>query len=362
MRLTVHRGERAGTDSGKTALCLCGGGLTGALFEVGVLAGFDDESGRAAANEFDIYVGSSAGASIAGLVSQGVTAERAFAALRDPDHPYFSLRRQDIFAARLGSWLKSAAKILLDATLIVATHFPGRSAPLADRLAQLGHSLPSGLFSTARYVEFLREFFAREDLANRFGEVRRELYVVANDVDSAARVVFGEGELRDVELATAIAASSAIPMFFEPVRIAGRDYFDGGIGRVDHIDVAIAHGARRILVINPVVPVRVDHRREHLRDRGLLAVGNQAFRIMNKARLHFGIKRYLAEHPSVEVLLIEPDDDDSVLFTNGSMSLSARAAILDYAREATRRALREVYSKGIHIQQPFRRGLRSVPV
>src|SRR5258707_15475598 len=113
MRLAVHRGRASSSSAGKTALCLCGGGLTGAVFEVGVLAGFDDEAGRAAANEFDVYVGSSAGASIASLVSQGVTAERAFRALRDPNHPYFSLRRQDVFAARLGPWLRSAASILL---------------------------------------------------------------------------------------------------------------------------------------------------------------------------------------------------------------------------------------------------------
>jgi predicted acylesterase/phospholipase RssA len=145
-------------------------------------------------------------------------------------------------------------------------------------------------------------------------------------------------------------------MFFEPVRLGQRDYFDGGIGRVDHIDVAIAHGAERILVVNPVVPVRLDQRNAHLRDRGLLAVGNQAFRIMNKARLHFGIKRYLAEHPTVEVLLLEPGEEESILFTNSSMNLAARAEILDYARGTTRRALHELYSKGVRIQQPSSNG------
>ncbi len=148
-------------------------------------------------------------------------------------------------------------------------------------------------------------------------------------------------------------------MFFEPVRIGEHDYFDGGIGRVDHIDVAIAHGAKRILVVNPIVPIKVDQR--HLSDQGLLAIGNQAFRIANKTRLHFGIKRYLAEHPSVEVLLVEPSEDESVLFTNGSMSLSARAEILDYARQTTRRALRDVYSTGIRIERPSPQVLTGVP-
>jgi predicted acylesterase/phospholipase RssA len=356
MRLTVHRGSASGSSAGKTALCLCGGGLTGALFEVGVLAGFDDAMGHAAANDFEIYVGSSAGASIASIISQGVPAERAFSALRNPGDSYFPLQRQDVYRARLAPWLKSTGRMFLDAALILVTHFPGRNASLADRLAQLQYTLPSGVFSTDHYAGFLREFFARERLTNRFDEIARELYIVANDVDSAQRVVFGDGDLRQVEIATAVAASSAIPMFFEPVRLGQRDYFDGGIGRVDHIDVAIAHGAERILVVNPVVPVRLDQRNAHLRDRGLLAVGNQAFRIMNKARLHFGIKRYLAEHPTVEVLLLEPGEEESILFTNSSMNLAARAEILDYARGTTRRALHELYSKGVRIQQPSSNG------
>jgi len=41
MRLTVRRGSASDGAGGRTALCLCGGGITGALFEVGVLAGLE---------------------------------------------------------------------------------------------------------------------------------------------------------------------------------------------------------------------------------------------------------------------------------------------------------------------------------
>ena len=102
MRLTVHRGGASGGEGGRTALCLCGGGITGALFELGVLAGLDDVLGRANANEFDVYVGSSAGASVVSLLAQGVTATRVFDALRDPRDPFFPLRREDVYHARWG--------------------------------------------------------------------------------------------------------------------------------------------------------------------------------------------------------------------------------------------------------------------
>ena len=216
--------------------------------------------------------------------------------------------------------------------------------PLADRLARLQSHLhlPAGVFSTDRYQEFLRAFFARENLSNRFDQLSRELYIVANDVDSPVRVVFGDGDLRDVEIATAVAASSAIPLFFEPVRLAGRDYFDGSLGRVDHIDVAILHGADRIVVVNPVVPVRFDELDgQRLRERGPIAIADQARRITTKARLHLGIKRYLAQHAHVEVLLIEPSESDTALFGSNPMSLCARTEILDNARLSTRRAFWE---------------------
>lgn len=351
MNLTVLRGKdvESARATGKSAVCLCGGGITGALFEVGVLSALDDLVGRAASTEFDVYVGSSAGASVASLLAQGVTADRAFRALRDPRDPFFPLRREDVYRVEVGPWVRAAGRLLRGVAAKAIARLRHREDPLLDDLASLHDLLPAGIFRLDRFADFLGSFYARERLARRFVDLAGELYVVANDVDSAERAVFGEDPLRDVEIAQAIAASSAIPMFFEPVRIDGRDYFDGGIGRVAHVDVAIDHGACRLLVVNPIVPIRNDTTKvcltgsdgecARLRDKGLLYVGSQALRIMNKARLHFGIKRYLAEHPHVEVVLVEPSDDETLLFVNGSMGLTARQEILDYARRDARVAL-----------------------
>ena len=53
----------------KLALILCGGGIKGFLYEVGALAALDDlfEEGRTT-NDFDIYIGISAGAAVSALV------------------------------------------------------------------------------------------------------------------------------------------------------------------------------------------------------------------------------------------------------------------------------------------------------
>ena len=65
----------------KTALVLAGGGITGFLYEVGVLTALDELAGRALSNDFDVYVGTSAGAVLAALLANGAHAAEIFAAM-----------------------------------------------------------------------------------------------------------------------------------------------------------------------------------------------------------------------------------------------------------------------------------------
>lgn len=361
MDLTVYRAGKENGETGKSALCLCGGGITGAMFEVGVLAAFDDLMGSPATNEFDVYVGSSAGASVGSLFAQGIRADRAFDALRSSDNGFFPLRREDVYRLDLRAWTRSALKMLEGAARVVLEHPRHADDRLIDELASLGELLPAGLFRLDHYASFLRDFYAREGLARTFEDLQRELYIVAQDLDSTARVVFGDGSLRDVEVATAVTASSAIPIFFEPVRIRDVDYIDGGVGGVADIDVGIDHGAERILVVNPIVPVRNIPGMARLparhgccarvRDKGFFYVGGQAWGIVNRARLRSSIGSYLAEHPSVEVLLIEPSEEETVMFLSNPMSFRTRREILEYARTAARKALADTFRTGLKVTE-----------
>src|SRR6478609_6232783 len=59
----------------KTALVLGGGGFTGGVYEIGALRALDLLAVNRTVNEFDIYVGTSAGSFVASLAANGVTPE-----------------------------------------------------------------------------------------------------------------------------------------------------------------------------------------------------------------------------------------------------------------------------------------------
>ena len=132
----------------------------------------------------------------------------------------------------------------------------GRGASLPDVLARAERDLPSGFFTLASLERFIRLGLASRGRGNAFGELGRTLLIPAVDINTAERVVFGAGQLASVPISDAVAASSAIPGFFDPYGIDGRDYVDGGVGFCGHADLAAAAGADVVFVVNPLVPNR----------------------------------------------------------------------------------------------------------
>src|SRR5215216_2976808 len=69
------RAKRSRRKQSKTALVLGGGGFTGGVYEIGALRALDLLAVNRTINDFDVYVGTSAGAMIASLAANGVTPE-----------------------------------------------------------------------------------------------------------------------------------------------------------------------------------------------------------------------------------------------------------------------------------------------
>lgn len=339
----------AGTP--KAALCLSGGGITGAMYEVGCLAALEDFFEGFYACDFDVFVGSGAGATVAVALAGGLRAGRLYRALLDPADDFFPLKRQHIFGFDSAEWRRVVGTVL-GATRRAAASVIARprEADVWNELERFVDSLPAGLFSLDPYQRFVAEFGERRGIAERFAELPRPLALVAYDLDAGARTVFGAAPFCDVPVSQAVAAASAIPVLFAPVRIAGRDYIDGGLGEVADVDVATQLGAQVVLVVNPMVPIRSEveardiptghGRMKRVRDKGLLWVYNQAVRMRSHAGLGAGLDRLRAAHPGLAVHRLEPDPSDATLFMHSPMNFAARRAILTHAYTTTYQMLR----------------------
>src|ERR1044072_445523 len=80
---TANRKPRGRKGQSKTALVLGGGGFTGAVYEIGALRALDLLSVNRSVNQFDVYVGTSAGALVAALTANGVTPEQMMRVVND---------------------------------------------------------------------------------------------------------------------------------------------------------------------------------------------------------------------------------------------------------------------------------------
>lgn len=332
------------------ALSLPGGGLTGALYQVGALAALEDGVLARDGQRYSAYIGSSSGASVAAALAGGIAVDRLYRALLDPVDNFFPLERGHLLRLDLDEWRRalSTGMVALRHALVRVARRGDRSsrAPsipfLWEQIDRFNDSLPAGLFALDRYERLLAQVFLRRAIPNDFRVMPCALRIAAHDLDSGERVMFGGEGRAHVPVSLACAASMALPLFFSPVRVDGRHYLDGGLGHVAHLDVAERLGASLCIVVNPLVPVTAARGAVptghgaggSVRDKGLLWVFNQSMRVGAHARLHQEVARMSAA--GMQVLVLEPEPTDALLFLRNPVNFDARRAILEYAYRTTR--------------------------
>jgi NTE family protein len=370
---TPKRGTRSRSpgpqhDTGKRALVLCGGGITGLTYEVGALRALDDVLVGVTVNDFDVYVGTSAGSFVSALLANGVTPTEMALGLEGSNRRLRPPTRWTIYRPNVGEAagrLLKLPKLLREAAWEITRH-PSKLNPM-DLVGMLSSLLPSGFFTSSELMRYLERLFGGEGLVDDFRLLEHELHIVTCAIDSGQRVVFSRFNSQDVPISTAVAASTAIPMLFKPVRINGVDYVDGGIKGISALDVAVARGATLIVVINAVVPVDTRHvdapepvrgqLGEHIADMGMRGMYNQVMRGMLHDGMLDHIRLVRANHPDVDILLIEPRPDDEKMFFHELMSFSARLMVLQHGYESVSNGLRDTWPylrkilprHGIHI-------------
>jgi len=316
----------------KTALVCAGGGITGAVYEIGCLRALEDLLDRSVL-DLDLYVGISGGAFVSSLIANGISPRDIYAEVTAGARYPLGVSAAPLFRLGLGEFFRRSAqapRVLSEALL---TAFKGEGRNPADLLLSLFELLPAGLLENSGIQEFLGQVFDGRGRTDRFQDLARELYIVAVDLDSGEAVAFGDRGHRGIPVSRAVQASTALPGLYRPVRIGGRDFVDGGVKKTAHINLAIKHGARLVICINPIVPILNSGLHGplngHLSNKGATYVLDQAMRIMLHGRMQYGLERYRAENPDVDILLIQPTRDDMRMFRYNIMRYSARRIVAE---------------------------------
>ncbi|MCC6751001.1 MAG: patatin-like phospholipase family protein [Deltaproteobacteria bacterium] len=332
---------------GKAAICLAGGGVEGFIFEVGVLMALNAHLQSRSVTDANIYCGISAGAILAAFIANGAEPEEVAAAITDPnaDSTVQAVRPSVIYDPHFKEYASRA--------WLLAKSLPIRS--WSELVSAVLKTVPMGFFSGDSLERFIREQLVQPGRTDDFRQLKRELYIGATDQDTSAHVVFGKGQWQDVPISTAVRASAALTPFFDPVQIRGRYFVDGQYTRTSNFHLAVERGAKLVIVVDPLVPVRTDVP-GYVAKKGGVFGGLQALKAVIHTRFFHAYQNAVDSYPQVDFLLFKPEEDDMRLMSGSPMKYNIRTEILNMAYRCAVRRIQRDFEKleGIFAHHGFR--------
>jgi NTE family protein len=311
--------------SPRRGLVLGGGGVLGAAWMVGALSVLQDELG-VDLREFHELVGTSAGSVLGALLSAGVSMDelrrhQLGEALDDGPLSGFQWDYENATGgdlpqrprARLGSggMLVRNARHLrrLPPTAVLSALLPEGRGRLDSVGALVRHVVPEG--------------WAR----------RSGLRIVAMDYETGQRVPFGGAGLPTADLAEAVMASCAIPGWYQPVRINGRRYIDGGAWSTTSVDLMLGLDLDEVYVVAPMVSFAMDE------PTALTTRLERRWRTRVTRRCLHEVA--LIHRAGADVTVIGPGPRDLEAIGGNLMDVGRRESVLRTALETTPVALRD---------------------
>ena len=315
--------------SPKVGLVLGAGGVMGGAWLTGALEALATETGWDPASA-DRIVGTSAGSMIGALVASGVppwfmvahSAGRSFNGVVDgAGRPASGASRSGGAAFRYagglpplgpGSW-----RLILDSLRTPSKHRPP---------ALLAGWLPRGVISTEPLKDTIRRVVASGWTSHP------SFWAIACDYANGRRVAFGREDAPEADLADAVAASCAIPGFYEPVEIGGRRYVDGGLWSTSNLDILRNQELDVVICLNPTSSLHPPFAWNPM-ERIAAALRRTSGRRLGSER-----KKLVAA--GVDVVLIQPTGDDHAAMGPNLMSTRNRNPVIQTAIRTVREQLR----------------------
>ena len=259
MAAVIFTSDRASCRSHtRTGLVLGAGGVLGAAWMTGALACVQDRLPQAAA-DVDLILGTSAGSVLAA-----------------------ALRCRASFA-EMAAWQSGAATALLgESAALAAQNGPlpplprlrFGSVPLACAALLTPHRVPPWVGASAWLPHGRGQHAALRSLVTALHRRHHQqaggggtpppwidgrTWIAAMDYDTGQRVLFGRPGAPQASLPEAVVASCSIPGWYEPAKIGGRRYVDGGVHCATSLSALSGTDVHDIYVLAPMASTEPDH-------------------------------------------------------------------------------------------------------
>ena len=337
-------------ESGKKAVCLAGGGLSGIYYELGVLKCLNDACSGVDVRDVELFFGNSSGAVVASFLANGVSVDELIRNVGDLDRtwPYkLEVRWRDLNVGEVPrrlSFLHRNVREQLQQAIRGKRDFS-----IASLIGNYG-VLFGPMLDNVDIERMLRHEFTRPMRSNDFRKLRGKLFIGATDQDRRQHVIFGDQGYEDVPVSVAVQASTATHPYFPSVQIHGRYYTDGVVTRTSNISGAIGKGATLIFAIDPFVPLISEEPGYNARQGNLWLV-QQDFKTVAYTRFEQVSEEILRQHPEVSCYTFVPSNRMRELMTHSPVASRDFHQIVNEAYASTyRRFLQVEYKLGRELE------------
>ncbi len=309
----------------RIGLVLGAGGAVGHAFHTGVLSALADTAGWDA-RDAEVIVGTSAGSLVGALLRAGLSGTDL--AARTKDMPLSAEGRRLVTIAETARGDQPpipSRPPRASRTGVPTMAAPGAFVHAARRPwnvrpgALAAAAMPAGRVPTELISTGLRPLFDHWPEGT--------LWINAVELESGRRVTFGRSRRVTTDVATAVAASCAIPGFFAPVSIGDVRYVDGGVHSPTNADLVAGLGLDLVVVSSPMSIAR----------NGMRFAPDQPARQFSRITLAREVRRL--RKAGTPVLTFQPTDTVLDVMGWNAMDPSRRA---DVSRRAHTSAVRRL--------------------
>ncbi len=303
----------------RVAVVLGAGGWVGHAFHAGVLDALAGELGWDAGRA-DLVVGTSAGSLVAALLRAGMPA--ADIARRARGEPLSPDGARVVERAGMGSPRPRAPRqrqfgaMASPARLRLALQMPWTARPGTVVAAVL----PAGRIPTDTIGMPFEALYGERWPS-------RPMWIVAVDLDTGRRTVFGRSGSPEATPAEAVQASCAIPAYFEPAEFGGARYVDGGVHSTTNADLVGTEQPDLVIVSAPMSAAR-----------GAARLGFDLpirhFARLSLAREVAGLRRV-----GIEVVTFQPTAPDLQVMNGDALDPAKLAPVSERVGETVRQRL-----------------------